>query len=162
MQNRIDAVLTPEKSKEIVDALRGFVSELTFFIDLSREDIQEIPKMGDRGLPFVLDGLTLGEQDDSFLPRSFDITKMRKDVELYQQLSPVIAAAEHFLELAKDTQILAGSDAFAAALELYSAAQKHGKGEALTASLQEMSRRFKRKPKEEEETPDTDEENPNP
>lgn len=162
MQNRIDAELTSERVAQMVETIRGFETELSFLTDLAREDIAEIPKMGDRGLPFVLDGLTLGEQDDSFLPRSFDVVKMRKDVDLYQQLTPIIAAAEHFLELLKDTQILVGSDAFTAALELYSAAQKHGKGEALTASLQEMSRRFKRKPKSEEETPETDEENPNP
>ena len=151
MQNRIDAVLAPERAAQIVETFRGFGTELSFLVDLSREEIAGLPKMGDRGLPFVMDSLTLGEQDDSFLPRSFDIEKMRKDVELLQQLPAIIAAAEHFLELVKDTQMLVESDAFAAALEIYAAAQRNGRGEALTASLKAMGKRFDRKPKEKEE-----------
>lgn len=151
MQNRIDAELAPERADEIVKTIRGFESIMTFLVDLSRDEIAGLPKMGDRGLPFVLDSLTLGEQDDSFLPRSFDITKLRKDVTLMQQLPPIIAAVEHFLELLKDTQLLVESDAFAAALEIYAAAQRSGKGEALTASLKAMGKRFDRKPKEKEE-----------
>lgn len=161
MQNRIDAVLTPEKAKEIIDALREYETELPFLIDLSQDEIRSLPKMGDRGLPFVMDSLTLGEQDDSFLPRSFDITKMRKDVNLLQQLPPLITAVEHFLELLKDTRIIVESDAFAAALEIYAAAQRSGNGEALTAALKEMGRRFDRKPKPKEEPKDP-EETPNP
>lgn len=160
MQNRIDAVLTPEKAKEIIDAVLGFETELPFLTDQSREEIAELPKMGDRGLPFVMDSLTLGEQDDSFLPRSFDVEKMRKDVDLLQQLPPLIRAVEHFLELLKDTKILVESDAFAAALEIYAAAQRSGNGEALTASLKAMGRRFDRNPKPKEE-PENPEENPN-
>lgn len=152
MQNRIDAVLTPERAAQIVEILRGFRTELSFLVDLSQDDIRSLPKMGDRGLPFVMDSLTLGEQDDSFLPRSFDIEKMRRDVALLQQLPAVITAAEHFLELVKDTLILVESDAFAAALEIYAAAQRSGKGEALTASLKAMGNRFDRKPKPKEET----------
>ncbi|MCD9188913.1 MAG: hypothetical protein LUM44_21025 [Pyrinomonadaceae bacterium] len=151
MQNRIDAVLPPERTTQMVETIRGFETELNFLIDLAREDIAGLPKMGDRGLPFVMDSLTLGEQDDSFLPRSFDIEKMRRDVALLQQLPAIIAAAEHFLELVKDTQMLVESDAYAAALEIYAAAQRSGKGEALTASLRAMGKRFDRKPKEKEE-----------
>ncbi|HQU83515.1 MAG TPA: hypothetical protein PKY59_10335 [Pyrinomonadaceae bacterium] len=162
MQNRIDAELTPERADAIVQTIRGFETEMPFLTDLSNEEIRSMIKMGDRGLPFVMDSLTLGEQDDSFLPRSFDVAKLRRDLNLFQQLMKIAVAAEHFLELVRDTMTVAGSDAFAGALELYSAAQKHGKGDALSGSLEQMSQRFKRKPKSKEEKPDTDEETPNP
>lgn len=162
MQNRIDAELAPERADEIVQTIRGFVTQMPFLTDLSPDEIRSMVKLGDRGLPLVIAALTLGEQDDSFLPRSFDITKLRKDLTLYQQLQPIAVATEHFLELVRDTMTLAGSDALTPALEFYSAAQKHGKGEALTASLEQMGQRFKRKPKSKEEEPDTEDETPNP
>lgn len=157
MQNRIDAELTPERTAQIIETLRGYATEMPFLTDLSREEIQSLPKIGERGIPFALDALTLAEQDDTFLPRSFDVTKLRKDVNLYQQLSPLIVAAEHFLELLKDTQFLAGSDAFSGGLEVYAAAQRNGKGEALTESLRNMSKRFDRKPKPKEELKEMEE-----
>jgi len=116
--------------------------------------------MGDRGQPFVQDAITLAEQDDSFLPRSFDVAAMRKDVDLLNMLPPIITAISQLKELLNDAYILAGSDAFAAALDVYSSAQRNGKGEALSESLRNLGRRFDRKPKSSEEKPAEPEEPP--
>ena len=153
MQNRIDAALSAADKTEILRLIQQIIAKMPFLVDLSPDEIASLNKMGERGQPFVRDAITLAEQDDSFLPRSFDVAAMRKDVDLLEMLPPIIAAIAQLKELLSDTYLLAGSDAFAAALEVYAAAQRNGTGEALSESLHNMGRRFDRKPKPSKETP---------
>ncbi len=147
MQNRIDASLSTEDKNKILQFIQDIQAKLPFLVDLSAAEIASLSKMGDRGQSFVQDAITLAEQDDSFLPRSFDVAAMRKDVDLLQALPPIMTAVSRLKELLDDTYILAGSDAFAAALDVYGAAQKHGNGAALSESLNNLGKRFARKSK---------------
>jgi hypothetical protein len=153
MQNRIDAVLSTADKTEILQLIQDIKAKMPFLVDLSAAEIASLSKMGDRGQPFVRDAVTLAEQDDTFLPRSFDVAAMRKDVDLLEMLPPIIAAISQLKELLSDTYILAGSDAFTAALDVYGSAQRNGKGEALSESLHNLGRRFDRKPRPSKETP---------
>ena len=157
MQNRIDAALSADDKDRILQLIQQIKDLMPFLIDLSADEIGSLSKMGDRGLPFVRAAITAAEHDDNFLPRSFEVARMRKDVDLLENLPPVMAAVAQLSELLNDTYLLAGSDAFSAGLEVYAAAQRNGNGEALTESLQNMGRRFERKPK-----PKTPDEEPNP
>jgi hypothetical protein len=109
--------------------------------------------MGDKSRAFVTQALTVAEQDDSFLPRSFDSAEMRKDVELTEALLPIWTAISSLKELVDDTYTLAGSEAYVSALIVYQAAKANGKGSALDATLDALGQRFARKSKG--KTPDT-------
>lgn len=141
------------KKTRILELIQEIRNLLPFLVDLSADEIASLSKMGERGRPFVQEALTLAEQDDSFLPRSFDVNKMRKDVDLIESLPPIITAVSKLKELLDDTYILAGSNAFLAALEVYKSAQNHGKGSALNESLSNLGKRFNRKTKAKEEEP---------
>jgi hypothetical protein len=104
------------KKTRILELIQEIRNLLPFLVDLSADEIASLSKMGERGRPFVQEALTLAEQDDSFLPRSFDVNKMRKDVDLIESLPPIITAVSKLKELLDDTYILAGSNAFLAAL----------------------------------------------
>ena len=147
MQNRIDAVLKAADKDLILQLVQDIRDKMPFLIDLSVAEIAALSKMGDRGKPFVQDALTLAEQDDSFLPRSFDVAAMRRDVDLLEMLPSIITSVSRLKELLDDTYILAGSDAFTAALTVYGSAQKNGKGSALNQSLTNLGKRFARKGK---------------
>jgi hypothetical protein len=151
MQNKIDATLSVASVTKILQHLRDIEAELPFLVDLSNDEIASLSKIGS-GQSFVQDAITLAEQDDSFLPRSFDVASMRKDVDLLQALPPIIASVSRLKELLGDTLMLVGSDAFAAALDVYQSAQRHGKGAGLKDSLSSLSNRFARKSKK--KTPD--------
>ena len=157
MQNRIDAALSAADKDQILQLIQQIKGLMPFLVDLSADEIRELSKMGDRGLPFVRAAITAAEHDDNFLPRSFEVAEMRKDVDLLESLPPIMAAVSQLNELLNDTWLLAGSDAFAAGLEVYAAAQRNGSGEAMTESLQNMGRRFerKKKPKTPDEEPKT-------
>jgi hypothetical protein len=151
MQNKIDAVLSSASATKILQLIDQIEAEMPFLVDLSNDEIASLSKLGN-GQSFVQDAITLAEQDDSFLPRSFEVAAMRRDVDLTRSLPPIAARISRLKEMLDDTQILVGSDAFAAALDVYQAAQRHGKGAGLKDSLSSLSNRFARKSKK--KTPD--------
>jgi hypothetical protein len=153
MQNRIDAALTVAVKDQILRLIEQIRELMPFLVNLSTDEIASLSKMGDRGLPFVRDAITLAEQDDSFLPRSFDVAAMRRDVDLVELLPSIIVAVSQLKELLGDTYMLAGSDSFAASLDVYKFAQRSGREEAFSESIANMSKRFDRKPKPSEEEP---------
>ena len=147
MENRIDATLSDTDKQAVLDALQTIRTKLPFLVGLSTEERQSLPKAGDKSRAFIQQALALAEQDDSFLPRSFDVNEMRQDVELVEQIYPIIIAATQLKELLEDTYRLAGSDAYSAALTVYRAAKDNGRGAALDALLDTLGQRFARKSK---------------
>jgi hypothetical protein len=147
MQNKIDAVLSAASVTKILQLIDQIEAEMPFLVDLSAAEIASLNKMGDKGQSFVQDAITLAEQDNSFLPRSFEVAAMRRDVDLSRALPPITAKVSRLKELLEDTEILVGSDAFAAALEVYRSAQTNGKGAGLKDSIGNLSKRFTRKSK---------------
>ena len=147
MENRIDATLSDTDKQAVLDAIQTIRTKLPFLVGLSTEERQALPKAGDKSRAFIQQSLALAEQDDSYLPRSFDVAEMRQDVELIGQLYPVLVAATQLKELLEDTYRLAMIDAYSAGLIIYSAAKENGKGSALKDLLDILGQRFARKSK---------------
>lgn len=70
---------------------------------------------------------------------------MRKDVELYEALYPVVLAFAQLQELLDDTHVTVDSEAYAAALQVYNYAKASGKGGGLDVMVDELGQRFARK-----------------
>lgn len=145
MSNRINATLSNEDKTQVLQLIQEIKTKLPFLLDLSAEELRSLPKMGDKSRAFVTQALTLAEQDDTFLPRSFNVAEMRKDVELTESLLPILTALSSLTELLNDTYTLAGSEAYLAGLVVYQSAKANGKGSALDASLDALGKRFARK-----------------
>lgn len=118
--------------------------KLPFLVDLSSGDRKALPKRGDKSRAFVSIALEVGAQNPEFLPRSFDLEEMRKDVQLFEALYPVLRSLTQ-LQLVDDTTLAVGSEAYAAALQVYNYAKASGQGAGLDAVVVEMERRFARK-----------------
>lgn len=114
-------------------------------IDLSNEERKALPKMGDKSRAFVSKALEVATQNPEFLPRSFDLDEMRKDVQLFEALYPVLLSLTQFQELVDDTFLAVGSEAYAAALQVYTYAKASGQGAGLETVVEEMGQRFARK-----------------
>ncbi|MGC2236109.1 MAG: hypothetical protein WA584_08100 [Pyrinomonadaceae bacterium] len=147
MENRIDAVLSDADKTDILNHIKQIKEKLPFLIDLSPEERQALPKMGNKRRSFVADALSLAEQDDSFLPRSFDVAEMRKDVEITESLAPIVVAMTQLAELLDDTYTLAGSEAYSGGLIVYQSATRNGKGAALDRLADTLGKSFARKSK---------------
>ncbi len=143
--NRIDATLSPSDKDEVLAAIATLKGKLPFLIDLSPEERQGLPKMGDKSRAFVSKAAEVAAQTPDFLPRSFDVDEMRRDVALYEALQPVALALVQLQELVNDTLVAAGSEAYASALVVYNYARNSGQGAALDDLADALGRRFARK-----------------
>jgi hypothetical protein len=72
---------------------------------------------------------------------------MRKDVQLFEALYPVLLSLTQLQELVDDTSLAVGSEAYAATLQVYNYAKASGQGAGLDAVVVEMGQRFAHKPK---------------
>lgn len=151
MQNSIDASITTA-NRDLMLSLIGQISDLMpVKIDLSPEDRKSLVKMGESGRPFVETTLNIVEQDDSFMPRTFDKTVMRKDSDFYTMMLPVWIQMSKLFEMVDDTMMLTGSDLIMAGLEVYKNLKANGEGENLDNLVPLLGRRFKPRQKKADE-----------
>lgn len=153
MENRINATLSVADRDKVLDLIAQIRALLPFLIDLSPDERQSLPKMGDKSRAFVQQALQLAEQDDSYLPRSFDVAEMKNDVELTDGLYPIMLALAQLSEFVADTYTLVGSEAYTGGLVIYQSAKRNGHGAALDNLLDALGQRFARKTKEPPPTP---------
>jgi hypothetical protein len=143
--NRISAALSQADRQAVLDAVNTIRQKLPFLVDLSPDERKALPKIGDTGRGFVARALEVAEQNPDILPRSFDVAEMRKDLELFDALLPVVTALAQLNELLDDTYTAVGSEAYAAALLVYQYVRSAGKGSALEGALDALGQRFARK-----------------
>lgn len=149
-ENRIDASLSPADQKAVMQAIATIKEKLPFLIDLSKEERIALPKLGDKSRAFVVKALEVATQNPDVLPRTFDIEEMRRDVELFEALYPIMLSLSQLQQLIDDTYFAAGSEAYVAALAVYQYAKVSGNTQGLDAALDELGRRFARKSKKQE------------
>ena len=143
--NQFSTTLTPADRDAVMAAIATIKEKLPFLIDLTPEQRKSLPKMGDKSRAFVSKALEVAAQNPDFLPRNFDLDEMRKDVQLFEQLYPLVLSLTQLQELVDDTCVAVGSEAFAAALLVYNYAKASGEGTGLNTLVEDMGQRFARK-----------------
>ncbi|MEH1943511.1 MAG: hypothetical protein V7L01_25285 [Nostoc sp.] len=146
-ENRISASLSPADKEAVMQAIATIREKLPFLVDLTTEERRTMLKMGDKSRAFVSKALEVATQNPNFLPRSFDLEEMRRDLTLFETLYPVLLSLTQLQELVDDTCIASASEAYAAALAVYSYAKASGDVTGLDAVIDEMGRRFNRRSK---------------
>jgi hypothetical protein len=152
----ISTTLPPSDRAAVLAAVATIKEKLPFLIDLSAEERKALPKMGDKSRAFVSKALEVATQNPDFLPRSFDLEELRKDVQLFEAMYPIVVSLTQLQELVDDTCLVVGSEAYAAALQVYNYAKASGQGSGLDAAVGDMGQRFarkSRKPKPDAVTP---------
>ncbi|MEH2162758.1 MAG: hypothetical protein V7K38_17460 [Nostoc sp.] len=145
--NRISATLSPADKEAVMQAIATIKEKLPFLVDLTPEERRTMLKMGDKSRAFVSKALEVATQNPNFLPRSFDLEEMRRDLALFESLYPVFLSLTQLQELVDDTCIASASEAYAAALAVYSYAKASGDVTGLDGVIDEMGRRFNRRSK---------------
>lgn len=144
-ENRVSVSLSQADRQTVLDAINTIRQKLPFLIDLTPEERRTLLRMGDKSRGFVTQALTVAEQNEDILPRSFDVAEMRKDVELLDALASIMASLSQLTELVEDTYMAVGSESYASALLVYQFARAAGKGPALDGALDALGQRFARK-----------------
>jgi hypothetical protein len=145
--NKVSARFSPADREAVMQAISTIRQKLPFLIDLSTEERKALPKLGDKSRAFVSKALEIAAQNPDFLPRSFDLDEMRRDIELFEALYPILLSLTQLQELVDDTSVAVGSEAYAAGLMVYNYAKASGKGAGLDSMVDDLGRRFARKAK---------------
>ena len=117
--NRIDTVISDADLAKVNTALNDIESTLSFLIGLTVEERVQLPKINVVNKSFTQDAINAVVNNSAMLPAYLDKTAMEKDMDLYLQLDKLAIRIRQLLEKIDDTQMLAGSEAFVAALTAY-------------------------------------------
>ena len=143
--NRVSAELSEADQQAVLAAIETIRQKLPFLIDLTPEQRRSLPKMGDKSRAFVSKALTIAQHNSNFLPRSFSVEEMERDVGLIESLQPIMVSLTRLFEQLEDTYTEVGSEAYSAALVVYQYGRTSSDGESLESLLDDMAQRFARK-----------------
>jgi len=144
-ENRISATLSAPDREAVLTAIATIRQKLPFLIDLNSDERHAMTKLGDKSRAFVSKAVEVAAQNPDVLPRSFNLEEMRRDVQLFEDLQPILLALNQLQDLVDDTVMQVGSEAYAAALAVYTYAKASGTGSALEAAADDLGQRFARK-----------------
>src|ERR1044072_697890 len=117
--NKISATLSDADRQDVMAAINTIRQKLPFLTDLTPDERRALPKMGDRSRAFVSQALELATQNPNILPGGLTTAEMRKAVDLVDALAPIMTALMQLGELAEDTYMAVGSEAYPSALLVY-------------------------------------------
>jgi hypothetical protein len=145
MSNSISGALSLEDQAEIAAAIATIREKLPFMIELTPKAKLALPKMGDKSRTFVHKVVEVANRHPEYLPGTINLAEMRRDVELFEAIYPILMELNQLQTELDDTLTAIGSDAYSAALQIYRIVKAHGEGKGLDSLVEDMGRRFGRK-----------------
>jgi hypothetical protein len=119
-ENRISITIPPADLQAVQQALANIQAILApYVVAMTPEDRKKILKMGDSSEPFVSKVMDYAISDPQFLPPYMQVAEMKKDWEAVVNLLPVFRVLQQLDDNLSDTVMLAGSEAYEAALAYY-------------------------------------------
>ncbi len=128
-RNQISMIMAEEAKVQVIDLLKQITDLMPFLTGLTPEQRKRLPKIEKRNKSFVQDVEAVIKNDASLLPSYVKPDEMSKDLELYEQLEELLTPLTYLCDRVRDTQMLAGSEAYTQALMVYNmikAANKAG------------------------------------
>jgi hypothetical protein len=139
--NRVSATLTEQQLKEARSLFEKLNELFPFFVGLTKEERNNIPKISVSNRQFVADAITASQNNLELMPAFVNVEELKKDLTLYDQLDDVIILAQKLMSKLLDTQMLAGSEAYTSALVAYRVIQTAaGAGRPGASAAYEMLR----------------------
>jgi len=123
MSNYISASISEENQNRALVLIAELQSILSFGIKLSADQKKGMAKVDDLRLPFVEKGIQFGKQEPRIVPPFTDLAEYSKDLDLYKALAGIERELLSLTEKVVDSRVGAGSDAYQAALSIYSSAK---------------------------------------
>jgi hypothetical protein len=148
-KNKVSASIDPAVKAAALAGIANIRGQLAplLHITLSPSERQEMPKMGDKTKAFVSKSLEYAGLEPALVPAFLDLAEAQKDYQLAADLGELSRSLDKLLEEVNDAMMLAGSEAYDAALLFYNnvkmASRTNSGG---TGSIyDELARRFPRK-----------------
>jgi hypothetical protein len=121
-ENRVSISLSPEQQAILTNSFNSAAQILNAVcISLTAEDRQEFHKMGPKSVSFVSSAVQHAQQNPKFVPGFVDVPELAKDVDAVVLLNQLLNLVAPLCKQLEDTILLAGSEAYSAALSFYKA-----------------------------------------
>lgn len=117
--NRLSVTLTPAAITAIKAAIATVDTQLPFLLGLTNAERKALPKIDVNNKVFVEDALTAINNNGGILPTYINAVEIGKDLELFEQLDELVQLVGQLYDKLKDTQMLAGSEAYVSSLVAY-------------------------------------------
>ena len=143
-QNLISLDLTADDVTAMDAALATLEKLFANFVELTPDQRQKLPKMGDKSEAFCRQTLIVLDQSKAMLPSTFDLAEAQGDMIAFDTLRPRIQRLRALLSKGEDTQMALGSDVLSASYDGYALAKVSGKGAALEALKEAISVRTRK------------------
>lgn len=119
MINRVNATLTPEAAQTVKNAIAGIQQALPFLVGLTPAERMSLPKISVSNKVFTEDAIQAALNNPEILPGFIKPQDLKTDLDLYHALDELVLLVQQMGEKLADTQLLAGSEAYASALTIY-------------------------------------------
>ncbi|MBW4582590.1 MAG: hypothetical protein KME42_23720 [Tildeniella nuda ZEHNDER 1965/U140] len=147
IQNRVSATLSASDKTTVVEAIETLKTAMPFLTSFTADERKALPKTGDRSRGFILNALEVAQRHNDCLPRSFDIEEMQKDVQLMEDLHPILMAITQLQSVVNDTYTAANCEAYTAALKVYDCAKAHKDMPGMETVVEQLKQQFARRTK---------------
>jgi len=117
--NRLSVTLTPAAITAAKAAIATINTQVPFLIGLTGAERKALPKIDVNNKVFVEDALTAINNNGGILPTYINAVEIGKDLELFEQLDELVQLVGQLYDKLKDTQMLAGSEAYVSSLVAY-------------------------------------------
>ena len=144
LENKISIPIDQTSFDKISAAINVIKAEMPYLLNLTVDDRQSLLKMGDKTVSFVNKSLEYAKQNPQAVPAFLDVAEYEKDVLLVNALIKVLYPLQQLLESVDDTTMIAGSEAYAAALVFYNSAKAAAKAgvPGMKTVVDDLSARF--------------------
>uniref|UniRef100_UPI00404AEA80 hypothetical protein n=1 Tax=Fulvivirga sp. TaxID=1931237 RepID=UPI00404AEA80 len=129
----------------VKDALALIQTTLApYLLAITPEQRQKLAKMGDGTEPFVSKVMDYAVSDPQFAPPYMEVTEMEKDFKAVGDLLPILRTVDQLQSNLDDTTMMAGSEAYIAALSYYNSVKMAAKMNVPGAKIiyDDLSKRF--------------------
>lgn len=149
-QNLVSFQLPESDMAEVTAAIATLKAKLLPNLKtLSADERHEMPKMGDKTVPFVQKALEYCKSNADIVPPFLDVDAFKTDVNAVVSIRSIFQPLSQITDALNDTMLLSGSEAYAGALILYNAAKSAAKSNISGAKnvYDDLSARFPGRPK---------------
>ena len=144
-QNVFSLELNQQDIAEINKAIATLKAKLMPALkSINYEEKNELPKMGDKTIAFVTKAMEHCESNPDLVPPFLDTEEFKKDMKAIETLRSFYSPLEQVTGMLSDSMILAGSDAYSAALMFYGSVKSAKKSNVAKAGsiYDDLSSRF--------------------
>ena len=117
--NRISAQLTDANKTTILQKVSEIRALLPFLINLTPDERQTLPKLGDKTLAFDEKSASYMEANPKLVPGFVEIAELEKDRALRNPLNDIVRELDSLTSAVDDTATLVGHEIYMAELAFY-------------------------------------------